>query len=268
MPNKKVTRLRKLCGLLAGHAWRQAERATEAAIELLRPSLPDGQEELTLLDFLLYLGEWLQANRDRLTAIDNQHLHELQIDRNLREKRDASTAALREALLQLRDSLDGLFGLGGGAKIFEDAPRIPTDPVALHQFTGHVRNNLDDEDFPMPKPRQKGFMLDRKAAVADIDGPYQELGAALLALEGTGSDSKYSQSRKDSEVNEVDVFSGKAARFLEAFYDLVGLDGLSDRVRRSSHRAADDDEEDEDASGDESLSEPDDEEDSEPEPDS
>ncbi len=238
MPRIKVTRLRKFCGQLAGHSWQQAERVAKAAADLVRQWLPPDQEEVSLREFHLYLGERLEHERKRLTDVDNQHLHELQIDRNLRQERDARAARVRERMLQLRDSLDGLFGPGGGAKIFEDAPSIPKDPMALAQFTGHVLDNLGNEAFPMPTPLQEGFSLDREQVVRQIEIPHQRLVEVLKELENTESNSKFSQARKDGQIDDTEGFAFKAARYQEAFFDLVGLEGLSDRVRRSSHRAA------------------------------
>ncbi len=238
MPRRRVTRLRKLCGLLAGHSWQQAERVSEAATGLVLEWLPDDQEVVDVLHLQLALGEKLEHHRRSLTGIDNRHIHELQLDSNLREERDESAADLRQRSLQLRDSFDGLFGPGGSKKIFEEAPLIPTDPVALHQLMGHVLDNLGNDDFPMPEPLQLGFTLDRTAAVSDLEQPHQRLGAALKALEASGSDSKHSQSLKDAEVEEVAVFTGRVMRFYEALYDLVGFVRLSDRLRKSSHRAA------------------------------
>jgi hypothetical protein len=238
MPRKQVTRLRKDCDRITGHLWAQAERAADAAYQLVRPWLPEELESADILHFMLCVGERLDAIRDSLTASDNQHNHKLFVDRGLREERDSANADLRQHGLQLRDSLDGLFGRGGGSKIFEDAPSIPTDPVALHQFIGHVIDNLADEDFPMPEPLQSGFSLDREAAIRDLRGPHDRLGKALKKLKSTESESKYSQSHKDSEVAQARIFVGKADRFLESFFDLIGLDGLSDRVRPSSRRAS------------------------------
>ncbi len=238
MPRIKVTRLRKFCGLLAGHSWRQAERVVQAAKELLGQWLPSELEQLTLLDLQIYLAEALEDHRKNLTAADNMHLHELQVDRNLRQERAAATALVREVLLQLRDSLDGLFGPGGAAKVFEDSDPIPTDPVALAQFAGHALDNLGNQDFPMPTPLQKALTLDRNQAVTDLEDPYQRLAAVLRTLENTESDSKYSQTRKDDRVGSSETFAFKVARFYEALYALVGLDGMARRVRRSSHRTA------------------------------
>ncbi len=197
-------------------------------------------EVVDLLHFIRSLGVRFEHHLERLTTIDNQHMHELQVMRNLREERDAAVSAACQAMLQLRDSLDGLYGLGRSAKIFEDAPSIPRDPVALHQLTGHVRDNLANEGFPMPKPLQTGFNIDREASASDIEEPFLRLDTALKKIRRAESESKQSQATKNDEVNEVAMFSGKALRFLEAFFDLAGLDGLSDRVRRSSHRSRND----------------------------
>ena len=240
MPRKKVTRLRKMCNLLAGHSWRQAERVAEAATESVRKLLPEGQEVVDLLHFQLCLGELSEEKSRRLTAIDDAHQRELQEDSNLREERNAAAADLRERSLQLRDSLDGLFGPGGSKKIFLEVPIIPADATALHQLMGRVRDNLVDEGFPLPRPLQAGFVLDRAAAVADLEEPFQRLGAALKALASAESESKRSQSVKDQEVADVELFTGRLVRFYEALYDLVGFHRLSDRLRRSSHAAAND----------------------------
>ncbi len=269
MPRKKVTRLRKQCALLAGHSWTQAERVAEAATDEVRRWLPDDQEVVDVLHLQLCLGERLEEQRELLTEIDNRHMHELQVDRNLRLERDALTAGVRERMIQLRNSCDGLFGAGGGAKIFEEAPVVPVDPVALHQLTGHVIANLDDDDFPMPKPLQRGFKLDRKEVVLDLKEPWKRLGTVLKRLAETESGSKFSQARKDSQVGEVEIFIGKVFRFYEALYDLAGFRGLAERVRRSSHRAALAAAEDEEAEGEEPAADPDDVEDAaEPEPES
>ncbi len=121
MPRRKVTRLRKFCGQLAGHSSRQAERVTQAALMLVESCLAAGQGELDMLAFQACLGELLDRHRDSLS---------------------------------------------------------------------------------------------------------------------TESDSKYSQAKKDVHVDDTEVFAFKVARFYEAFYALVGLDGLANRVRRSSHRAS------------------------------
>ncbi len=49
MPRRKVTRLRKFCGQLAGHSWRQAEPVTQAALKLVESCLVAKQGELDLL---------------------------------------------------------------------------------------------------------------------------------------------------------------------------------------------------------------------------
>ncbi len=238
MPRIKVTRLRKQCALLAGHSWTQAERVAQSTTESVRRWLPDDQPIVDLLHLQLCLGEWLDEQHDLLTQIDNRHMHQLQVDRDLRRERDQHTADVRERMIQLRNSCDGLYGPGGGARIFEEAAVVPTDSVAVHQLTGHVIDNLDNEEFAMPQPLQRGITLDRKEVVLDLRQPWERLGAVIKRLAQTESDSKFSQARKDSQVAEVHAFVGRVFRFYEALYDLAGFKGLAERVRRSSHRTA------------------------------
>jgi hypothetical protein len=238
MPRKKVTQLRKLCGVLAGHSRQHAERAAAAATELVRPWLPEGVSVVDMLTFHLALGGRLQHEATGVTAIDDHHMFELQFDRNVRQDRDRAAADLREKLLKLKDGLNGVFGPGGAYKIFTEAGPLPYDPVALHQLGGRVRANLANDEFPMPAPLQGGLSLDREQAVADLEEPYQRLDEALVKLHSSESESKLSQATKDSSVAGVDTFGNKVARYYEAFFALIGLDGLAERVRRSSHRAA------------------------------
>lgn len=240
MPRIRVTRLRKFCNLLAGHSLEQAEVIASASTDLVRDLLPEGQEVVDLLQFQLSLGERLENFCDVLSEIDDAHMRELQDDRNLRQERDAAFAELRERSIQLRDSLDGLFGPGGTERIFQERPVIPTDPVAAHQLMGRVRKNLLDQAFPLPRPLQTGFTLDRAAAVADLEAPFQRLGAVLKTLAAAESASKRSQTQKNRELAEVERFSLRVMRYYEALFDLAGYPDLSDRLRRSTHRVAND----------------------------
>ncbi len=237
MPRRKVTQLNKQFELLIGHSWEQAERIAEGATEEIRIFLPEGQTVADLLTHQLGLAERLAQERDRLTAIDDEHMKQLAIDTGWRKERDAAAAELRERALQLRDSLDGLFGAGGSFEVFQETPIIPIDPVALYQLIGRVRSNLGDEDFPLPKSLQTGFKLDRNGSVSDLEEPYQRLGEALRRLAASESNSKHSQSVKDAVIDEADVFVGRVFRYYEALYDLAGYYRLSDRLRRSSHRS-------------------------------
>ncbi len=236
MPERTVTRLRKLCGQLAGHSWEHAEKVAAAAAECVRPWMSEDQEMPDLEHFVLCLAEKLEDFRQRLTAIHNRHRHELQVDRNLRQARDGFAADTRERVLQLRNSLNGLYGAGGATRIFEDSAPIPIDPVALHQYVGHLRDNLGNPEFPMPEPLQEGFVLDREAAIRDFDAPFQRLGEVLRKLEVAQSASKHSQSLKDQEIAAAAEFTGRVGRFLESLFDLAGFDRLSGRLRRSSRR--------------------------------
>ena len=240
MPRIRVTRLRKFCNLLAGHSLEQAEVIADASTDLVRDLLPDGQEVVDLLQFQLSLGERLESYCDLLSEIDDAHMKELQDDRNLRRERDAASAELRERSIQLRDSLDGLFGPGGTETIFQERPVIPTDPVALHQLMGRVRKNLLDQAFPLPRTLQTGFTLDRAAAVADLEAPFERLGTVLKTLAAAESASKRSQTEKNRELTEIERFSLRVMRYYEALFDLAGFPDLSDRLRRSSHRATGD----------------------------
>ena len=72
---------------------------------------------------------------------------------------DAPAADLRERLMQLKKTLDGYFGPGRSASIFDEAPFVPADPDELRRLSRRIHSNMTNPDFPLPAVTQEGVVV-------------------------------------------------------------------------------------------------------------
>ena len=240
MPFRTVTKAIKEAEKLAGHARQHAERVALSATEPYSDRLSEDRPFLTVHEHQVFLGETLAEARAELVAIDDRHVHELQIVANLREQRDRTVSSLRELLFQLKRTLDGYFGAGGSNRFFEEAPIIPSDPVALHQLADRVFNNLTDPEFPVPEPQQEGVLVSPRVMASGFEDDLVRLGQLLGWLRDSESESKHTQSLKDAAVERLEKLNGQVGRYFEALYDIAGHERLSDRLRTSTRRRSSD----------------------------
>ena len=235
MPYRQVIRAKKLGGQVAGHARRHARRVAASATAPFRDRLSPEREFLDLYEYQVAVGERLDRMREELIAIDDRHAGQLELDRQLRDQREAWYSELRAALLRLKDILDGSFGPGASRAVFqEDPPNMPDDPVALHQLGQRISDTLTDPGFDL-EPAQQGVTVDPVALAGGFAVPLDGLGTTLKRLHDSESETRHTQSRKDEQLERLRGYSGKVVRFYEAFYDLAGHERLANRLRRSSH---------------------------------
>lgn len=235
MPFREVIRAKKLGGQFAGHARRHARRVAESATAPFRDRLPPEREFLDLYEYQVAVGERLDQMHVDMIVIDDRHARELQIDRQLREQRDDWVFELRQALLKLKDTTEGSVGPGASRAIFhEDPPRLPNDPVALHQVAQRVYDTLTTPGFVL-ESGQPGVVVNPMVLAEGFERPLNGLGSTLALIHDSESETRHTQSRKDQQLEELEVYNGKVARFFESLYDLSGHERLARRLRRSTH---------------------------------
>ncbi len=241
MPYREVIRAEKLGGQFAGHSRQHARRVATAACEPFQDQLRPDQEFLDLYEYQVAVGQELHEMRGELIAIDDRHARERERNRQLREQRDTWVAEMREALINLKETLEGSYGPGTSRRIFQEAPRLPDDPVALFQVGQRAFDTLTDPGFEL-QPMQPGVAINPRVLAEGFEDPLRGLGELLDRLHDSRSAIRHTQSEKDALLERVEVYSGKVARFYESLYDLAGYDRLAGRLRQSSHvRGGDDD---------------------------
>ncbi len=233
MPFRQVTRARKSAGQFAGHARQHAWWVAVALTERLGGA-PEGQQVLDVNQLQIRIGDELDRMHERLLAHDDEHAGELQTDRELRQHRDRWYAELREIVLQIKSILDAYHGPGASQKVFKEDPRMPMDPAAMYQLTRRIHSTLSDPGFHLPGTQQ-GVAVNLRVLAQRLEEPMHGLGATLVALDDSQSQTKRTQSQKDALLAETVAFNGDAIRFLEALYALAGHQRLANRLRNSRH---------------------------------
>ena len=244
MPYREVIRAKKLGGRIAGHARQHGRLVATSVTALFAEWVPPGQEFIDVHQLQLAAGEKLEGMRSQLIVIDNRHAYQMEVARQLRDRREEWVRQLREALLKLKDTVDGSFRPGATRLIFqEDPPRLPNDPVALHQLADRVFQTLTAPGFSL-ETSQPGVVVHPAVLAEGFAGPLQGLGATLVELDDAESATRQTQSEKDKHLEELAIYIVAVARFYEALYVLAGHKRLASRLRRSSHLRPGEDEPD------------------------
>ncbi len=89
----------------------------------------------------------------------------------------------------------------------------------------------------LPEPKVAGFTFDRLQAAAGLDGPVDRLGRILEVLPQEEKHTVDTLVSKMTRMRRLDQLIGRGARFMEALYDVAGMEEESDRIRLSSHRS-------------------------------
>ena len=242
MPFREIIRATKLGGRLAGHSRQNARRVAKSATDPFRDQLPPDREFLDLYEHQKAVGEEIVRMRRELIAIDDRHARQQELNRQLRIQRDSRVAEMRSALVKLKDTLDGSCGPGTSREVFqEDPPRLPDDPVALHQVGQRVFDTMTAPGFEL-EPAQPGVVVNPRVLAEGFEAPLNALGEALERLHDGESEARHTQSQKDVLHERLETRNGKAARYFEALADLAGHEGLAKRVRQSQHARRNDDE--------------------------
>ncbi len=240
MASKMVTTQRKECLLVAGAALKETRypRVLGGLLKRFSAVLPEGTTDLTLTQVQEVLGNELERLRNQTVADDNSHIRELYSDHALRELRDTKAALVRDILLAARSFYEGNNGVGTSALLFGNVDRqVPTDATQLHQVGGRVMDWLLDPVLAPPAGKLAGVAVDREAMAQSLAPHLEVLGQTLDALGQERSGSVDSMVKKRRSLGYLGRLTDQGGRFLEALYDLAGMEEESDRVRLSSHTA-------------------------------
>ncbi len=240
MASKLVNNLGKL-GVRVAAATSDPERndkAMRGLIERCADVVPEGTTSLTLAEAQFFVGRQIELEIATLRRGDNEHVRKLVGVDALRQARNEAATEVYGSILRTRGAFEAVFGPGSSKKLLGLETRVPVDPEQLFQMGDRCRTWLRNPEIVLPAVDLPGFAFDREAMAAGIDGPLDRLGTALAALPQEQKHSVDTLAVKLAGLQRLDELIGRGARWLEALYDVAGMEAESDRVRLSSHQAS------------------------------
>lgn len=240
MASRMVSGLRKLGARVASNTSDRTrnQRTVQGLIERCSDVVPEGTTTLTLDEAQFYLGQQIRFEAEALRLQDDVHEGALvQVHFDRLTKND-SYEELRATMLRTRQGYEIIHGKGSGARLMGSSNEIPDDPTRLHQMAARCLNWLRDPEWLLPESPGGGLRFDREASAAEIEGPLNRLETAIAAIPEELRGSIDTLVSKQGALERFQKLVGQGARFLEALYDIGGLEGESDRIRQSSHRSS------------------------------
>jgi hypothetical protein len=214
------------------------QRAVRGVIELCSDVLPPGTTSLTLEEAQYYVGRQIAHGIDRLQLDDDEHLgRQVELGEE-RQVRDRAYAELYGLTLAAARVVEIAHGSESRQKLLGPERELPTDPVRLYQTARRCQRWLVESRFELPEGQLEFLRFDPDGMVGAMEDSLQRLGSSLEALPEEEKHSIDSLAAKVRRLQELDQLVGRAARFLEALYDLAGMEFESDRIRQSSHQAS------------------------------
>ncbi len=214
------------------------QRAVSGVIELCSDVLPPGTTSLTLEEAQYYVGRQIAHGIDRLQEGDDEHLGrqvELNGERQVRDRAYTQLYGLTLAAVRI---VEIAHGPESRQKLLGPEREVPTDPVRLHQTARRCRRWLLESRFVLSAGQLDFLEFDPQGMAQNMEDPLQTLGASLEVLPEEEKHAVDSLADKVRRKQKLDRLVGRGARFLEALYDLAGMEFESDRIRQTSHQAS------------------------------
>ena len=213
-------------------------RAMQGLIELCSDVVPEGTTSLTVEEAQHYLGRQIEHNIRELRAEDDDHVAQMTELGEERQLRNRSFTELYAMVLQARRAVEVLHGPDSGKKLLGFTNEVPTEPTRLRQAAERCRRWLLESRFEFDKEKFDFLKFEPETMAQEMEEPLLTLGTSLDGLPAEEKNSVDTLAAKLRRMRDLDRMIGQAARFLEALYDLAGMDLESDRIRQTSHRAS------------------------------
>ncbi len=198
---------------------------------------PDGvPENCDIRVFLAALIAQAQRSIDDVVAKDRAHAVELADDAAPRYERDSAKQALRESIMGIRSTLEGIFGssilptygLSGG---------MPDDADLLLNMastaTGLLRHRAVTE-----KPLRVGISVDMKAIANELQTHIDALNKALGDVRREEREAQVTREARNLSLAAWSSSYQGVADVLTGLLELAGKPSLAERVRPTARRRA------------------------------
>ncbi|MFO0579619.1 MAG: hypothetical protein U1A78_36940 [Polyangia bacterium] len=234
MPSKQVVDRQKEAQAVLAAGTTHATEIVKGLTGLLQPELGRGEKLPDLSLLLQLMTRTLATAEQEMVAADEAYQHELLDDAAPRQARDDAAEALRQRLIDLRDTLRGLYG----EPLVQAAgftSQTPLDPMLLSRFAGQISEAL--RKVTLPKPRLPGLKLNAAELSTELDDLRAALDRALGDVARETREAQAAASERQARQDRFDERYAGIANLLIGLLRLCGKPDLAARVRLSWRRS-------------------------------
>jgi hypothetical protein len=237
MPSKIVSDKQKSALALIQFGRTNAELVAAAIIKTQGPSLPAGTDIAKYKEHLMILmtssSTLLEGKIKQAVDADEALIVEQADDLEPRRRRDEAGAQLREALVSLRGTLEGVYGYQIARELGFSSD-TPQDPVVIARFAGEVLKVIGkrqaEETLPAPK---EGISFNPQSALSRITLLRSALDGHLGTVEAERRELQQALSKKNEALAEYDEAFARVANLFVGLCLLAGEKELAQKVRPS-----------------------------------
>ncbi len=235
-----VMKRKALCDLVVGATKVQGPGVGGSLGEYLSPVL--GEEE-TLPDMVASLGLYgrkLQFYGSAMVTADEAYLTELAKLNEVRAEGEVPTRILKDKILSLRSTCEGLFGeetLGPLALDFN----LAQDVRGVLRQAEIIRERVRGSDKELVAERWVKGSLDRESSVQELDSEIEQLSLIVERLVEQGKRVDTAKVLKDKALEDFDRQYILIARVVEATFRVAGEVDLANRIRPTVRQLGRDD---------------------------
>jgi hypothetical protein len=205
-------------------------RALEAGVHAAyAPVTPRGAEALPVGALLESAARSLERASEAYVAAAQAHQAELSDDDQYRTARDAASGEVRDALLQIRDAVESLFGDAWITRLHLPSS-VPSDPASLEGSAGEVLGAL--HTVKLPKPQLAGVgPVDAKAWIALLEGPRHRLVTARGNVAREAQEARATLAARDAASDHLQETLVASTLLLQALARVAGRTELVRNIR-------------------------------------
>lgn len=228
MPSKQVVDRQKEAQAVLSAGTTHTDEIVKRLETLFAPFLRRGEKQPDFELVLELMGRLLQQSLTQMVTADDDYQKELLDDAEPRQRRDEAAAVLRQKLIDLRDTLGGLYG-AATLQACGFVGATPEDPTLLSRFAGGVNKAL--AKARLPKPRLPGLTMNSKAVCAELDALVKALEQALGDVSRESREGQAALALRNTAQSSFDESYSGVANLLIGLLRLTGQHELADRVR-------------------------------------
>lgn len=231
MPSKGVLDRQRVGKAIVAAAHTHAREVGERLNADLAVILTEGE---TLPDFTtlqLQLGRYLQMRLEALVAADEAHVQELDDDQDPRLRRDEAAELLYQKLIEMRETVNAVFGPERAGKLIGIEGDTPRDPLRLHRHATRILDRLRAPGAGLPPQRLRGVQLDPVTLAEELQPATDLLAEAIADVDREQRETETTLTLKTEATEAFDRAVRGVGRILKGCDELADFPEFADKIR-------------------------------------